>query len=372
MSNTFSEEQQGRWVLSASDKLEAIERRYSSLEDTLSSPNLDGPVLIKLQKERAEISEIVEVFRAYKKATKSLEETLALLESSEPELRSLAKEEEALILEQMEIHRQKLVELLLPKDPEDHKNAILEIRAGTGGEEAGLFCADLLRMYMRYAEKRGWKLELVNSTESALGGFKEVVLFIQGDRVYGRLKVEKGVHRVQRVPSTEAQGRIHTSACTVAVLPEAEEIELEINPADLRIDTYRASGAGGQHVNRTDSAVRITHIPTGVVSECQDERSQHKNKDRAMKMLRSRLLDAMRKQKDSEVTADRRSQVGSGDRSEKIRTYNFPQGRVSDHRIQLTLHKLLDFLNGDMDQMLDALGSHFTAIRLQESGDSYS
>ncbi|MDD9951935.1 MAG: peptide chain release factor 1, partial [Zetaproteobacteria bacterium] len=261
--------------------------------------------------------------------------------------------------------KQQLTILLLPKDPNDERNVILEIRAGTGGDEAGLFSGDLLRMYLRYAESRRWKVNIMSETEATKGGYKEIVCLIEGERVYSQLKFEMGVHRVQRVPETESQGRVHTSACTVAVLPEVEDVDIDINPADLRIDTYRSSGAGGQHVNTTDSAVRITHIPTGVVSECQDERSQHKNRDKAMKMLRSRIYDKFLEEQQSKVREDRKSQVGSGDRSERIRTYNFPQGRVTDHRINLTLYKLDSFIQGDIGEVIDALGAHDTALKLQ-------
>lgn len=347
------------------DKLEAIERRLIHIEDSLMSPNLDGEQVVKLSKERSEIEPVVTTYREYKALHKALAETKELLDSSDKDMVELAKEELPGLQEKVKDITHQLKLLLLPTDPLDAKNVILEIRAGTGGDEAGLFAADLLRMYSRYAEKRSWKLEMLSSTESSRGGIKEVVLLIQGQRVYSRLKYEMGVHRVQRVPATEASGRIHTSACTVAVLAEAEEIEVQINPADLRIDTFRASGAGGQHVNRTDSAVRITHIPSGMVVECQDERSQHKNKDRAMKMLRSRLFDHMQNQQDQERSQDRKSQVGSGDRSERIRTYNFPQGRVTDHRVNLTLYRLPEVMDGDLDELLDGLGTFFTAEQLK-------
>lgn len=349
------------------DKLAAIERRFIALEESLLQPNISGAALTKITKERSDIEELVNTYRTYSSLEKSHQDALALSQGDDIEMRNLAKEEMVSLEVEMENAKKHLLFLLLPKDPKDDKNAIFEIRAGTGGDEAGLFCADLLRMYTRYAEIKGWKVEVMSSTESTLGGFKEIILFIQGKQVFGQMKYESGGHRVQRVPATEAQGRIHTSACTVAVLPEVEEVEFEINPSDLRIDTYRASGSGGQHVNRTDSAVRITHIPTGTVSECQDERSQHKNKDRAMKMLRSRILDAMQRKQDSEISENRRSQVGSGDRSEKVRTYNFPQGRVTDHRINMTLYKLADFMNGHIEDMITALSAHYTALKLKEN-----
>ncbi len=347
------------------DKLEAIERRFIHLEESLMRPDLDGEQTVKLSKERAEIEELVTTYREYKSVKKNLEDTKEILEGGDKEFAEMAREEFNDLQDKLKDISQRLKILLLPSDPRDSKNVLLEIRAGTGGDEATLFCADLLRMYCRYAEKRGWRVETLSSTESARGGFKEIVLLIQGDKVFSRLKFEMGVHRVQRVPVTEASGRIHTSACTVAVLAEADEIEIQINPADLKIDTFRASGAGGQHVNRTDSAVRITHVPSGMVIECQDERSQHKNKDRAMKMLRSRLLEHMQRQQDEARSQDRKLQVGSGDRSERIRTYNFPQGRVTDHRINLTLYRLAEAMEGDIDEVLDALGTFYTAEQLK-------
>jgi len=281
-------------------------------------------------------------------------------------MRALAKEEiEALKCKSAELEKELKV-LLLPKDPNDEKNILLEIRAGTGGEEAGLFAQELLRMYLRYAESKGWKTDILNQSNTGMGGLKEVILLIEGEGVYSRLKHESGVHRVQRVPETETQGRIHTSAVTVAVLPEAEEVDVEINPEDLRIDVYRSSGHGGQHVNVTDSAVRITHLPTGLVVTCQDEKSQHKNKAKAMKVLRSRLLNMEQEEQRRKISAERRSMVGSGDRSEKIRTYNFPQGRVTDHRIGLTLYRLEDILQGELDQLIDPLTTHFQAEALKE------
>ena len=351
------------------DKLEDIEQRFIAIEQSLMQPGLDGKEFARLTKERSELEDIVNEFRVYRqlKTDKTEAEEIAEIEE-DPEIKKFGKEESERLNHQMEESHKKLVCLMLPSDPNDSKNVILEIRAGTGGEEAGIFCGDLLRMYSRYSESQRWKIEILSSTESAKGGFKEVICMVEGKKVYSRLKFEMGVHRVQRVPETESQGRIHTSACTVAVLPEAEEVEVEINPADLRIDTYRSSGAGGQHVNTTDSAVRITHIPTGTIAECQDERSQHKNRDKAMKMLRSRIYEKVQRDHSEAVSADRKSQVGSGDRSERIRTYNFPQGRVTDHRINLTLYKLDDFINGSMDEVLDALGAHHTAELLKSQG----
>lgn len=347
------------------EKLDAIERRFIHLEDSLMSPDLDGEKFVKLTKERAEIEDIVKEYRNYKDLKKSIEETQEILSSGDKEMAELAREEHDELQENLKQTTQNLKILLLPSDPLDSKNVLLEVRAGTGGDEAALFCADLLRMYTRYAERRSWKTEILSNTESSRGGLKEVVLLIQGQKVYSRLKYEMGVHRVQRIPVTEASGRIHTSACTVAVLAEADDVEVSINPADLRIDTYRASGAGGQHVNRTDSAVRITHTPSGLVVECQDERSQHKNKDRAMKLLRSRLFEQVQKEQNDARSQDRKTQVGSGDRSERIRTYNFPQGRMTDHRINLTLYKLPEVMEGDLDEILDSLGTYFTAEQLK-------
>ncbi|MBM4371467.1 MAG: peptide chain release factor 1, partial [Deltaproteobacteria bacterium] len=305
----------------------------------------------------------------YKSLLDQIGENEALLEDRDAGIREMAAEELAGLRARRTAGEQELRVLLLPKDPRDEKNIILEIRAGTGGEEAALFAADLFRMYTRYAERRRWKVELLSAHETGLGGYKEIVVLISGDRVYSRLKYESGVHRVQRVPETEAQGRIHTSAVTVAVLPEAEEVDVEINESDLRIDVYRSSGAGGQHVNTTDSAVRITHLPTGVVVACQDERSQHKNKAKAMKVLRARLLEARTAAQEAEMASDRRSQVGTGDRSERIRTYNFPQNRLTDHRVGLTLYKLDILMEGEaLDQVLDPVHTFFQAEALKQAG----
>ena len=321
-----------------------------------------------LMKEHKEITPIVEAYRAYQGCVESLAEAKELLEeTSEKELRELAQEEIRENSELLARLEEQLKLLLLPKDPNDEKNVIVEIRGGAGGEEAALFAANLYRMYSMYAEKKGWKTELVNLNETELGGFKEVSFMIDGEGAFSRLKFESGVHRVQRVPETEAQGRIHTSTATVAVLPEAEDVDVQIDPKDLQIDTFRSSGAGGQHINKTSSAIRITHLPTGMVVECQDERSQYKNKDKAMKVLRARLLAQEVEKASSQVAEERRSQVGTGDRSERIRTYNYPQARVTDHRIGLTLYKLEDVLNGALDEVIDPLIAADRAAKLEES-----
>lgn len=350
------------------DQLAAIEQRFIALEQELIQPGLAGADFARLTKERAEIEAVVLAYRQLQQLQQDHADTVTMLQGEDADIRALAREEHERLTHAIAAKQQELTVLMLPRDPNDSRNVILEIRAGTGGEEAGLFCGDLLRMYSRYSEQQRWKVEMMSATESAKGGFKEVVCAISGEQVYSRLKFEMGVHRVQRVPETESQGRIHTSACTVAVLPEVEEVDIAINPADLRIDTYRSSGAGGQHVNTTDSAVRITHIPTGTVAECQDERSQHKNRDKAMKMLRSRIYERLEQERAAAISADRKSQVGSGDRSERIRTYNFPQGRVTDHRINLTLYKLSEFMTGSLDEVLDALGAHHTAELLKNQG----
>lgn len=341
-------------------KLEGLERKYLELETQLAEPGVfaDQDRYRKLTKSHADLREAVELFRKHRATCEALEENRRLLNDPDPELRALAREECALLEAELPGLEQALKVLLLPSDPLDARNTILEIRAGTGGEEAALFGADLLRMYMRYAENMGWKTELLSESPSETGGYKEVILLVSGHKVYSRLKFEAGTHRVQRVPTTETQGRIHTSAATVAVMPEAEEVEVDIRPDDLRIDVYRASGAGGQHVNKTESAVRITHIPTGIVVTCQDEKSQHKNKARAMKVLASRILQAEQERRDSEAAADRKSQVGSGDRAERIRTYNFPQGRCTDHRVNLTLYSLDKIMAGEIQALVDALASH--------------
>jgi peptide chain release factor 1 len=308
---------------------------------------------------------IIHAYRAYRSVEAEIENNRSLLDDPDQEIRKLAREEIEQLKAKLSKVEKELRLLLLPQDPNDGKNILLEIRAGTGGEEAALFAADLFRMYLRYAEICGWKGEILSQHMTGIGGFKEIIILIEGQNVYSRLKHESGVHRVQRVPETEAQGRIHTSAVTVAVLPEAEEVDVEINPEDLRIDTFRSSGCGGQHVNVTDSAVRITHIPTGLVVSCQDEKSQHKNKAKAMKVLRSRLLNRQQEEQESKISEERRHMVGSGDRSERIRTYNYPQGRVSDHRIGLTLYKLETILQGHLDLILDPLNTHFQAEALK-------
>jgi len=353
-------------------KIKEIETRYLDLEGYLGSPEIikDQKVFRKYAKEHSLLSPIIATFRKYQATREEVESNTPLLEDPDPEMRKLAREEiDSLRSTMMELEEDLRV-LLLPRDPNDEKNTLLEIRAGTGGEEAALFAADLFRMYVRYAEMRSWETEILSENATGIGGFKEVVILVSGDRVYSHLKYESGVHRVQRVPETEAQGRIHTSAVTVAVLPEAEEIDVEVDPEDLRIDVYRSSGHGGQHVNVTDSAVRITHLPSGLVVTCQDEKSQHKNKAKAMKVLRSRLLDLETSEQQSKISEERRNMVGSGDRSERIRTYNFPQGRVSDHRIGLTLYRLEDVLQGNLDLLIDPLTTHFQTETLKKTSDN--
>lgn len=350
------------------DKLAAVEEKYVELSRQLGDPAivLDPKRYQKLARAHADLEEIVEKYREYRSLEKSLEETRRLLrEESDEELLRLAREELAELDQRIARCGEQLRLLLLPKDPNDERNVILEIRAGTGGDEATLFAQEIFRMYSRYAESRNWKVEILSVTHSAVGGFKEVIASISGDRVYSRLRFESGVQRVQRVPQTETQGRIHTSAITVAVLPEADEVEVQIDPNDLRIDTYCSSGPGGQSVNTTYSAVRITHLPTGEVVTCQDEKSQIKNKAKALKILRSRLYERALEEQQQEIAANRRSMVGSGDRSEKIRTYNFPQNRVTDHRINLTLHRLESVLEGDLDEIIDALITHYQAEALR-------
>jgi peptide chain release factor 1 len=351
------------------DRLAALEERHRELESLLSRQDILGnpDEYRKVAKEHAELSPIVDALRRYRKAEAQLRENQELLRrEDDPEMRELIREDTARLKEELEGLELDLKKMLLPKDPNDEKNVILEIRAGTGGDEAALFAADLFRMYTRYAENQGWKVELLDSHPTGIGGFKEVIAAINGKGAYSRLKFERGVHRVQRVPETESQGRIHTSAVTVAVLPEAEEVDVEIDPNDLRVDVFRSSGPGGQSVNTTDSAVRITHLPTGLVVTCQDEKSQHKNKAKAMKVLRARLLDMMRSEQEAKIAQDRKSQVGSGDRSERIRTYNFPQNRVTDHRINLTLYKLEEIMEGALDQVIDPLIATAQAEALQE------
>ncbi|MFK8068235.1 MAG: peptide chain release factor 1 [Gammaproteobacteria bacterium] len=339
-------------------KLENLSERKTELEGMLSAPEIinDQNKFRELSREYSEVEPVVFCFQKYQKNKETISSSQEMLKDSDPDMRELAAEELKEAEVEIEALEQQLQILLLPKDPSDNSNIFLEIRAGTGGDEAALFVGALLRMYTRYTESRNWKIEPINQSISEIGGYKEVIIRVIGQGAYSRMKFESGVHRVQRVPETESQGRIHTSACTVAVLPEVDEVDdIDINPADLRIDTFRASGAGGQHVNKTDSAIRITHVPTGVVVECQDERSQHKNKAHAMNILKSRLLSTEREKQESEQAENRRTLVGSGDRSERIRTYNFPQGRVTDHRINLTLYKLDQILEGDVDQIIEPL-----------------
>ena len=342
-------------------KIREIEDRYKQLEGDLARPEIirDQKVYQKYAKEHSQLTPIITTFRKYKSVQEEIENNRPLLDDPDPEMKNLVREEMDSLKASLSGLEKELKVLLLPKDPNDEKNILLELRAGTGGDEAALFAAELFRMYSKYAELNGWKTEILGQHITGIGGFKEVIVLIEGQKVYSRLKHESGVHRVQRVPETETQGRIHTSAVTAAVLPEAEEVDVEVNSEDLRIDVYRSSGHGGQHVNVTDSAVRITHLPSGLVVTCQDEKSQHKNKAKAMKVLRSRLLDIEQKEQQSKISEERKSMVGSGDRSEKIRTYNFPQGRVTDHRIKLTLYKLDSILQGDLGVLLDPLITHF-------------
>ncbi len=351
------------------ERLSEIEKRFEELAEDMLSPAVysDPSRSAEIAREQKRLEPIVAAFRAYKQSVSARDEAEQLLSSGETELYDLAREQLSESKAEIERLEDELKILLLPQDPNDDKNVIVEIRGGAGGEEAALFAADLYRMYSMYAESRRWKVEVVNLNETELGGCKEISFVIDGAGAYSRLKFESGVHRVQRVPDTESSGRIHTSTVTVAVLPEAEEVELEINPADLQIDTYRSSGAGGQHVNKTESAIRITHLPTGLVVECQDERSQHKNKERAMRILRSRLYDKLQSEQSAAIAAERKSQVGTGDRSERIRTYNFPQGRVTDHRIGLSLYKLDAILGGDIDELVDALVTADRAEKLKNA-----
>ncbi len=351
------------------DKLVKVEERFDFINEKLCESDVvsDMAQYKKFMQELKVLTPIVEKYRQLKAAQATLQEAREMLDAGgmEKDFREMVQEEYEQAGEQVEIFAEELKILLLPRDPNDDKNVIVEIRGGAGGEEASLFAGVLFRMYSMYGEAKGWKSEILNSNPTELGGFKEISFMIEGEGAYSRFKFESGVHRVQRVPETESQGRIHTSTVTVAVLPEAEEVDIEINPADLQIDTYRSGGAGGQHVNKTESAIRITHIPTGTVVECQDERSQHKNKDRAMKILRSKILEAEREKQHDAIAGERKAQVGTGDRSERIRTYNYPQGRVSDHRINLTLYKIEAILNGDLDEIIDALITADTAEKLK-------
>ena len=352
------------------EKLREIEARYDELEREMADPEVIADQLRykKVTKAHSDLEDIVAHYRELKKVVGEIQATGEMLRDKlDSELRELAEAELASLEEDKSSLEEKLKVLLLPSDPLDEKNVIMEIRAGTGGDEAALFAGDLFRMYSRYAERNGWQIESMSSNPTELGGFKEAIVMISGDRVYSRLKYESGVHRVQRVPETEASGRIHTSAATVAVLPEAEDVDIEIDPNDLRVDVFRSSGHGGQSVNTTDSAVRITHIPTGMVVTCQDEKSQHKNKDKALKVLRARLLDQLMEEQEAGIAETRKTQVGSGDRSERIRTYNFPQSRVTDHRIGLTTHRLTEFLDGDLDEMIEALIVSAQSERLKKA-----
>jgi len=351
------------------EKLESVAARCMQLDKLLSDSEIirDQNLFHQYAKERSDLSELLDNYQHYQKVCSELEESEELALASDEELRQLAQTEVHQLKEEKTRLEETLKRLLLPKDPRDEKNILLEIRAGTGGEEAAIFVADLFRMYSRYAEKEKWHVDIMSQNVTGLGGFKEIIALFEGNRVYSRLKYESGVHRVQRVPETESQGRIHTSAVTVAVLPEAEEIELELDTTDLKIDVFRSSGPGGQHVNKTDSAVRITHIPSGLVVSCQDEKSQFKNKSKALKILRARLLDKAISEQQSEISQARKGQVGSGDRSERIRTYNFPQGRVTDHRIGLTLHNLESVLLGDLDEIISKLTTHFQTASLKDT-----
>jgi len=355
------------------DKLEAIENRFEELNLRLAEPDVinDQAQYTKLMKEHADLSEIVEKYREWKKFRKAFEDARLMLdEKTDPELEKMIEQEMKEASAGMEKTEKELKILLMPKDPNDDKDIIIEIRAGAGGEEAALFAADLMRMYTHYAESRGWTVNLIDANPTEIGGFKEVVLEVEGKGAYSRFKFESGVHRVQRVPVTESSGRIHTSTVTVAVLPEPDELdEIEINPADIEVDTFRASGAGGQHVNKTSSAIRITHIPTGIVVTCQDQRSQHKNREKALRVLKAKLNEMERQKHFNEVAENRRAQVGTGDRSERIRTYNFPQRRVTDHRIGYTLYRIDEFLNGDIEELIEALITSDQAEKLSRNDE---
>lgn len=351
-------------------RLEQLARRLEEVDAILAQPETaaDMKQFRQLSRERSELEPVVTAFAELERTQSDLQQARDLM--SDPEMKAMAAEEISACKERLETLEADLQILLLPKDPDDSRSVFLEIRAGTGGDESALFSGDLLRMYSRYAERQGWKVELMSESPAELGGYKEVVVRIEGDGVYGRLKFESGAHRVQRVPETESQGRIHTSACTVAVMPEADaQSDIQINPSDLRIDTFRASGAGGQHINKTDSAVRVTHLPTGLVVECQDDRSQHRNKDKAMQVLAARLKDRQLREQQDKEAAQRKSLVGTGDRSERIRTYNFPQGRMTDHRINLTLYKLGAIMEGDLDELTGALLSQHQADQLAALAD---
>jgi peptide chain release factor 1 len=352
--------------------LEEVEQRFAELDRMLGDPEItkDQKRLHKIAKEHADVGKVLDLYRKLKRLEAEIEENRHLLSEKDEEIKKLAKEEINYLTQERERVERELRNSLVPRDPNDEKNILLEIRAGTGGDEAGLFAADMFRMYAKFAEMNGWRVDILNRNFTGVGGFKEIIALIEGNEVYSKLKFESGVHRVQRIPETESQGRIHTSAVTVAVLPEAEEIEVEIDSDELRVDVFRSSGPGGQSVNTTDSAVRITHIPTGVVATCQDEKSQHKNKAKAMKVLRAKLLHKLEREQHEEISEKRRTLVGSGDRSERIRTYNFPQGRVTDHRIGLTLYKLEEILEGHLQDLIGSLNAHYQAeaLRGQQSG----
>ncbi len=356
------------------EKLSAVENRYEQIGVELTRPEVaaDNATFTKLMKEHSELTPIVEKYREYTAAVQSEKEALEMLDAG-----GLDKDFKELVEEELQTAKANIIRtsdelkiLLLPKDPNDDKNVIIEIRGGAGGEEAALFAGSLFRMYSMYAESKRWQIDITNANETELGGYKEISFMIEGAGAYSRFKYESGVHRVQRVPDTETQGRIHTSTVTVAVLPEADEVEFNLNPADLKIDTFRSSGAGGQHINKTSSAIRVTHLPTGTVVECQDERSQFKNKEKALKVLRARLYDAEKEKADAAIASDRKAQVGTGDRSERIRTYNYPQGRVTDHRIGLTLYKIDSILNGDIDEIVDGLTTYYRAEALKAQENS--
>ena len=360
----------GVWLNLMFNKLKGVEKRFIELEKFLSDPEIlqDRDAYQKYSKEHAELNKVVEVFRLYRQVLQDLDDSMNMLNDTDPDIKNLARDDVNALTVKKNACEDELKKLLIPKDPLDDKNVIVEIRAGTGGEEAGLFVSDLFRMYSRYAENRNWKVDIMNHHATGVGGLKEIIAMVHGKGAYSRFKYESGTHRVQRVPTTEAQGRIHTSAVTVAVLPEAEDVDVQIDPDDIKVDVFRSSGPGGQSVNTTDSAVRITHLPTSLVVTCQDEKSQLKNKNKAMKVLRARLLDSITKEQDELRSEERKSQIGTGDRSGRIRTYNFPQGRVTDHRVGLTLYKLENILQGDIDEIIDELSTFYQSKALKNEG----